>query len=572
MGGLMFNLFGGKGKKAQPSNLADASLTDTTGPFKGGFQPKPVPMDLNLPTDLPHSHHAPADPMGQPDFGSPAAMPPEQLDFDPHAAATGALPSTMQPDYLPSDDGAFSVSELPVADFTDAPFVLPVLDETHPNPSASTPLPQPADTSGDLFADSFDMPTSWSVNEPGALPEPMTNPFDGLAPADLNPVEINSLDTPDLTLGSDDWARQAAARLDAVGDALYPPETFDVGVNTETVRMDTPAVGGFGGEAVSWDDINDLKAIIPAPEANKFNWSGEESVTFTSSLKPEAIGYGLPEATGQSLPEATAQGLQQSAQQTLSQKTPVDVDPTPPTTINPPVLNDDFTFPSVAGNQPDPAMALFSPVQQDDLNLPTLDDAFNLTIAPPANDPLFSTPADAQVADNAVQMAPSFDMDPLNQADLFALPEDGFALPRPDDAVNVTPLDQPAYTPDSVIGLASLQQPVFEAQPLTTEQPFTDAASPQPFTARDVRDTVLLGEHCVHLVQQGQAYYLVCQQDEQWQVLKDLSSMGLKPSAGINVLLEGYAGGKEVYTVHIGTWKAILNADSQGVILHTEIS
>ena len=548
----MFKLFGGKGKKAQTQDLIEP--TDTQGPFKGGFQPKAVPMDLNFPTELPHGFNQTANPSANPlapsDFGASGLSTPELLDFDPHAAAPPT--NAMQPDYLPADDSNFSLNNLPVSDFTDAPLDVPPLDEDL-NKRVMSDHASSSAANDNLFLDSFDLPNGWG-GETGLAAEPVTNPFDALPTVDLANLQTISEPIEDLSPGSDDWARQAAARLDAVGDALYPPETFDVGVHTETVRPDSPAVGGFGGE-VSWNDVNDLKASLPPLETQKFNWSEENAVTFTSNIKPESSASTQMSAV-----------LSQTQAETL-----------PGPNFQAPVLSDDFTLPQPTANQPDPTMGLFSPVLADDFTLP--DSTSVSTINQPdlekppekAFQNLFDEPfaldANQTLPEMTLETAPTFSIDPLSQAELFNLPSDEAQKsisPFEPPIEELQPLSVDAQSP---VGLAGLQQQAFQTEPA-----FDNTVVPEAFTARDVRDTVLLGEHCVHLVQQGQAFYLVSQAGEQWHVIKDLSPLGLKPSTGINVMLEGYAGGKEVYTVNIGPWKAILNADTQGVVLHTEVN
>jgi hypothetical protein len=111
----MFNLFSAKNKKtASPLNQA----LETQGPFKGGFLPKPVALDINFPTQIDN-------PLDNLD-GKPLQKPYAVDDFDPHAPVNTGLNSDMQPDYTPANDGAFNLTELPVSDFTDADFSMPL--------------------------------------------------------------------------------------------------------------------------------------------------------------------------------------------------------------------------------------------------------------------------------------------------------------------------------------------------------------------------------------------------------------------------------------------------------------
>jgi hypothetical protein len=603
----MFNFLFGKGKQA---NKPGALPVQEEGPFQAGFTPKPVQIDFGLGADA-------VDPLALDSFNPVSfqtANPSAQqnmadMEFNPTQTQMVGLPvSVMDPDYLPADGEAPmmadhytampmpNLDQLPVTDFTQA--------------SASPP------SMADMFGDDLGF---------GSMPPPSESLFT------QTPVQSSSALVPEAGPQPEqvDWARHTAVQQEGMGHDLFlagmADVLTDISPQPQTLRPTPNIAPTEVTEPVSWDLIADVKATLPTEPDEKFSWSSQgQTVTFganpTPANTPVVMNWNVTPPTANPSAEVSSGVANQHL--FLDHLSSVDTSVFSP----PPVRQSDVEAYLADLQQNPPGATPLAPIQAEEADklleaaLPSLpqqpesalpDGLLNPTLDMFAldDDDVPTMPIPDFDPGLAHQDSASSPMTPVGMSNLDLFPPEADDMLPPVGLVDLPPLPDLTpvnpMVPPSEQGMAWVLPPAFEANPVELIQPPVHAMQPPPvvesnvlepaqvaalptpdtqdfatgnlfdadaLNARHVKDTALLGEHCIHLVEQQGQFYLVTQRQDQWHVLKPLQGFGVKAQSGIQLLLEGYAGGKEVYTVAIADWKAILNADSQGVTLHTEMA
>jgi hypothetical protein len=608
-------LFNKASKSAADENVAAPEGLEI---FKQGFSPKPVALDLHFPMPSSDVSAVGAAPVG---LGvNPSAT--VDMDYDPQTigSQSAGLP-VIDADYLPSyqEESVKDSVVMPMPAMASGMDILAMgMPAAESSQSVRGQAAEPTYNADFLnaapvadFAPAYPPSHSTSHSTLQAGQSSMTG-LDWDRPAVAGAADFNNFDAlmPNL----------------APMDALYPaelsdmallPETLSTPVATplgETVGFNTQVTDQPEITPVSWAMIDEVKETLQNQD-EKFSWPAPTNAVFTSTL-PEAstIPLPLPAVTVSNPPvNIAAEGgmvasgshmasMSVGAMPTLDNGSTVDggganSNPNDPSlfvsslpelnifdewlpegnraggdiTAEAPAANansanasslfndtffDDTSFKeNLAHNEGEQSIANLS----DDLPVPS----FTLPTADFA--PTFDSPASSLSDLDAFAAVPDLGLSPLTpSASTLAVPE----AADPVIALPVTPLPLSQAN--------ALQVNPVQVNPLTESDPTRVATDLSGCDPKDICDTVLLGPHSVYLIkragQGGQnAFYLAQQNADNWHVLKDLSHLGLKPSSSINVLLEGYAGNKEVYTVSVGNWKGILNADSNGITLHTEL-